>query len=150
MGPCHWIQMFSALRPEYTCPIKLTLTLPPTEQTSLLQTLCCSNLFGVRARGTTVRPHVANQKWCYHLVLGAESSQPGFGPPVSSLSLWVLALSAGCLTKNTCFYAAILGGQGWEVAVIEGWKNSGRGVEGEGCETLTGASSMWLWEKKHC
>lgn len=107
--------MFSAPRPEYTCPIKLTLTLPPTEQTSLLQTLCCSNLFGVRARGPTVRPRVANQKWCYQTpgedrvqsppgIKSSHAPGPGFGPPLSSPSLWVFSLSAGCLTKNTCFF----------------------------------------------
>lgn len=141
MGPCHWIQMFSAPRPEYTCPIELTLTLPPTEQTSLLQTLCCSNLFGVRARGTTVCPHMVNQKWCYQTPGEDRAQSPPsikssrapffFGPPLSSPSRWVFSLSAGCLTKNTCFFAAILRGQGWEATVIEGWKNSGKGVEGK-------------------
>lgn len=63
MGPCHWMQMFSTPRPEYTCPIKLTLTPPPTEQTSLLQTLRSSNLFWVEAWETTVCPHVINKKW---------------------------------------------------------------------------------------
>lgn len=114
MGPCHWIQMFSAPRPEYTCPIELTLTLPPTEQTSLLQTLCCSNLFGVRARGTTVCPHMGNQKWCYQTPGEDRAQSPPsikssrapvfFGPPLSSPSRWVLSVSAGCLTKNTCFF----------------------------------------------
>lgn len=63
MGPCHWMQMFSAPRPEYTCPVKLTLTPLPTEQTALLQTLHSSNLFWVEAQGTTVCPHVVNKKW---------------------------------------------------------------------------------------
>lgn len=40
------------LAPEYTCPIKLTLTPPPTEQTSLLQTLHRSNLFLSRGLGS--------------------------------------------------------------------------------------------------
>lgn len=96
--------MFSAPRPEYTCPIKLTLTLPPTEQTSLLQTLCCSNLFGVRAWGPTVCPHVANQKWCYQTpgedrvqsppgIKSSHAPGPVFGPLLSSTSLWVSLLS---------------------------------------------------------
>lgn len=110
MGPCHWMQMFSAPRPEYTCPIKLTLTPPPTEQTSLLQTLRSSNLFWVKARGTTVCPHVVNKKWKYQTpgpgraqrfpAGGALSPSPShawaqFGPLVSSLSL-DFSLSAGC------------------------------------------------------
>lgn len=44
-----------SLVPEYTCPIKLTLT-PSADRTdiSFTKTLCSGNLFPVPARGTTV------------------------------------------------------------------------------------------------
>lgn len=152
MGPCHWMQMFSAPRPEYTCPIKLTLTPPPTEQTSLLQTLRSSNLFWVEARGTTVCPHVVNKKWWYQtpgpgLLEGAAFHVRGlqFGLLVSPLAFcWLWGEST--VWRGTPACGVILGGRGWETTVMEGWKNSKRGVEGDDCERLTGASSPGLWE----
>ena len=165
MGPCHWMQMFSAPRPEYTCPIKLTLTPPPTEQTSLLQTRRSGNLFWVEARGTTVCPHVVNKKWwyqtpgpgrvqCYPCWRGSQRQAfpfpctgsvwpPGQLPLFESLPLcWLFDgehLLAGWF----------LGVEGWEAAVMEGWKKQReRGVEGEDCGRLTGASSTGLWERR--
>lgn len=44
----------------------------------------------------------------------------GFSP--SLLVVW---------QRTPAFFAVILRGQGWEATVIEGWKNSGRGVEGK-------------------
>lgn len=155
MGPCHWMQMFSVPHPEYTCPIKLTLTPPSTEQTSLLQTLHCSNLFWVKAPRITVCPHVVNTTWCYQTpgkgTVTPASGLPMFGP---SFGAQLVLSLFGFLPFCWLFDGKHLL-KGWvlevEAAKPQQWRDErtvGEGLKGGNYETLTGASSAGLWERQ--
>lgn len=168
MGPCHWMQMFSASCPEYTRPIKLTLTPPPTEQTSLLQTLHSSNLFWVEALGTTGCPHVVNKKWWYwtpglgkvrryHRLKGPPNVRLLRSPfflfagPVWPSGRLVLAGFPFSAEGNRLFDREhLLAGRFWGVDCKKlqseqdertaEWRANAKDFE-----RLTGASSVWLW-----
>lgn len=137
--------MFSAPRPEYTCPIKLTLTLPPTEQTSLLQTPLLQQF--VWSRGP--RNNRASTRGQSDVMLSNSGEAGGAGPfpctRVGQVGVFgPFSVSFLPLCRLFDRKHLLLCSRSWGSRLRSrpdgGMKELTGG--GEGCGTLTGASFM--------